>query len=373
MTIHLQHRLLRHRRQPAARRQQGFTLVELMVALVIALILLVGLGSLFVSNIRSRTELDKYSRQLENGRYALYTMSSDFASAGYYGSMSTDTFEGQIPTLCPTEATQLGYQLPANTEDKAKLPLPVYVPDAAPTCVTNAKAGSPIVLLTRVSSNAVAPADATANETYVQASNCESDNQSFAIGVAADGGNSATFPLLQKGCEAGKLAAVRKVVHRLYYVSTCHDCTDGKADDIPTLKVVDYAGKNTATVTAVAEGIEELRVDYGIDMDANGSPDCYVSNPNSPPTAEIAEAVCPKTTPEYVWTDGLKNWQNVVTLRLHVLARTIDPTAGWSDNKTYEMGLDGTQGPFNDTYKRHAYITTVRLNNVAGHREGAAP
>jgi type IV pilus assembly protein PilW len=59
---------------------------------------------------------------------------------------------------------------------------------------------------------------------------------------------------------------------------------------------------------------------------------------------------------------------NVVTVRIHVLARSLEPTQGYSDTKTYTLGT-GTMGPFGDGFKRHVFTTTVRLINPAGRRE----
>ena len=53
----------------------GFTLVELMVGITLGLFLLIGLTSLMVSNVQTRSELDKSSRQIESGRYAIQLLS----------------------------------------------------------------------------------------------------------------------------------------------------------------------------------------------------------------------------------------------------------------------------------------------------------
>jgi type IV pilus assembly protein PilV len=52
-------------------RSSGFTLVELMVAMAIASVLLVALAAMFVNTSAARGEMDKASRQIETGRYAM--------------------------------------------------------------------------------------------------------------------------------------------------------------------------------------------------------------------------------------------------------------------------------------------------------------
>jgi len=65
--------------------QQGLNLIELMVAMAISMVLLLGITSLIVSQNDSRNELEKASRQIENGRYAMQLLGTDLRQAGYYG------------------------------------------------------------------------------------------------------------------------------------------------------------------------------------------------------------------------------------------------------------------------------------------------
>jgi type IV pilus assembly protein PilW len=194
--------------------------------------------------------------------------------------------------------------------------------------------------------------------------------------VVANGGGA--FTLQQKDCSAANPAGVRKIVQRVYYVSTCNVCTGAGADTTPTLKMAEYVN-GAMTVTPLVEGIEDVELDYGIDYDdptstpalvGNGSPACYTSDPANPPATEIAASICPASTPAYDWSSASRNWANVVAVRIHVLARSTDPTVGWADARTYDMGLaEGSVGPFGDAYKRHVYSTLARLNNISGQRE----
>ncbi|HSH53582.1 MAG TPA: prepilin-type N-terminal cleavage/methylation domain-containing protein, partial [Methylotenera sp.] len=65
--------------------QQGFSLVELMVSVAIGLLLLSALATLFVSQSKTRMELDKENRMIDNGRYALDLLSENLSMAGFYG------------------------------------------------------------------------------------------------------------------------------------------------------------------------------------------------------------------------------------------------------------------------------------------------
>jgi type IV pilus assembly protein PilW len=64
----------------------------------------------------------------------------------------------------------------------------------------------------------------------------------------------------------------------------------------------------------------------------------------------------------------------VVTAKLHLLSRTLEPSAGYTDVKTYKLGLDATgapitAGPFNDGYRRNVYTAAVRIVNPSARRD----
>ena len=65
--------------------QQGLTLVELMVALVISLFLLGGVIQIFVSNKQVYRVQDASARIQESGRFGLHFLASEIRMAGYMG------------------------------------------------------------------------------------------------------------------------------------------------------------------------------------------------------------------------------------------------------------------------------------------------
>jgi type IV pilus assembly protein PilW len=58
-------------------------------------------------------------------------------------------------------------------------------------------------------------------------------------------------------------------------------------------------------------------------------------------------------------------------VQINVLARNQTVTQGYTDTKTYTLGLTAAGaanvvGPFNDGFKRHTYSSVARLYNPAG-------
>jgi type IV pilus assembly protein PilW len=204
----------------------------------------------------------------------------------------------------------------------------------------------------RADSTVTAVGSLDANEVYIQANADPNQalNPIIKLGVAAN------FTLFNK--DATTAAPIRKYHVHIYFVSPCSVpagggsvCT-GAADDggrpRPTLKRLELkkvGGALAWEIAPLVEGIENLQIDYGIDTDGDGAPNgAYVT--------------APATVPE---------WQNVVAVRLNVLARNLEPKDG-ADTKQYDMGVAGLITP-GDNYRRHVYNAVVRIVNPSARRE----
>lgn len=71
--------------RPGITRNRGFTLVELMIAMTMGLVLVAGLGYVFLSSNQSYRGLDATSRVQENARFAFETITNDVRMAGFTG------------------------------------------------------------------------------------------------------------------------------------------------------------------------------------------------------------------------------------------------------------------------------------------------
>ncbi len=331
--------------QPAIRHllrhQAGMSLVELMVSIAVGLILLAGITTLIGRQSSAREELEKASREIENGRYATQLLREDIQHAGFYGEYSP--VSGVAATTVPADpcnltagSTNSGWD---TTTTPVTVPAPIYGyaaqasdPTTATTCgLTNYKSNTAILVVRRTGTVPVAAASAVAGTTYLQVPQCLTTTP-FALGTSG-------FTLQQKDCT--NLAPLHAYIVRVYYVSTCDVCG---SDTIPTLKVVESTN-GTKTIIPLVEGIENMEFDYGIDNDGDGAPDAYTATP------------------------AATDWPNVMAIRINLLARNNDLTTGYQDNKTYSLGGAGTVGPFNDNYKRHAYSELVRVINPSARRE----
>ena len=332
--------------------QLGMTLVELMVSITIGLFLVLGLVTLFASMSSTRSELDKSSRQIENGRYAIQMLSDETRHAGYYGSLvnspALPSSVTSLPDPCSTDLTVI--------RNSMGLPIQGYAGAASATtlsagnlgCLTNYMANTAVLVVRRASTN-VGFSSASFN---IQVSGCAGDAAPYLVLGDSTAGNFTLHKNISPGCTpitGAALADITPYLTRIFFVSSCSTLTSSGAcnDSVPTLKRIDIAPAGRTT-TPLVEGIEDIQFDYGIDSSLDGAPDLYTSSATPTPTS-------------------LTDWQNVMTLRIYVLARNLDQTAGYTDTRTYQLGPVS----FNPggAYKRHAYSELVRINNPAGRRE----
>ena len=216
-------------------------------------------------------------------------------------------------------------------------------------CTPNYLAGTDVVIVRRLHTEPVAATGlaGTPNQVFVQISECKDDdtNTPFLVDL---GKNSANFKLKQLDCV--KTADVRRFREQLYYV---RDYSVTVGDGIPTLVRVELDGDGASVLSSavpLVEGIENLKVDWGVDTDGNGSPDAWKR--------------CDTTTPCVA-----ADWSNVTAAKIYVLSRNLEPTTGYKDDKKYSIGLSGATAETNDSYKRHVYSAVISLPNRTGPRE----
>ncbi len=165
----------------------GLSLVELMVALTIGMLLLAGLVAIFMNSSEANRELRKTAQQIENGRFAIASISQDLRLAGFYGHFhELPPAPAALPDPCEVANTN-------NLHDALAYPVQGYraadlttVADVTgTTCIdkqllnaANLKAGSDILVIRRASTAALAPTATTVlNEVYVQATGKQAEIQ----------------------------------------------------------------------------------------------------------------------------------------------------------------------------------------------------
>ncbi len=384
-------------------RSTGFSLIEMMIAMTIGLLLLSGLVMIFVNSSDTNRELQKTAQQIENGRYAIDVVSQDLRLAGFYGhlhDLGAITLPA-TPDPCDSSNTVVGAAGDTDLLRALRFPVQGYrgtidasnaAADAAAgiggtSCgglltAANLRAGSDVLVIRRADTNALTAADTTtSNGFYIQASGTAAEIQlggGGAIGncpTAAEhckaDGSTASALKLANGASPAPAAPIRRLHVRVYFVAPCSigsaasgACTGAAGEDtIPTLKRLELTTPGSITIVPLVEGIEYFKVEYGVDTGP-----ILAVNVN---TGYIGDG----TVDRYYQIPP--DWTTVIAAKVYLLARNTEPTADFTDSKTYQLGsaaaTDNITVPLatgaNAKYKRHVYTAAVQVVNLAGRRE----
>ena len=81
-------------------------MIEIMIAMVIDLVLLIAITAFIINQSNLSNELYKSSRQMENGRYAMFLLQQDINLAGFYGAWEPpSTQPSALPDPCSITPT----------------------------------------------------------------------------------------------------------------------------------------------------------------------------------------------------------------------------------------------------------------------------
>ena len=340
----------------------GFTLVEIMIALTLGMIVVAALVIVFSNASATRHEVDRTSRQVENGHYAMQVLADDVRHAGYFAEFKPDVLATPAakPDPCATAITDLKTALPLQVQG-------YYNPASAsiPTCLSDVRSGTDILVIRRTSTCIRGTTDCDgplAGTPYFQASLCGSATE-LASNNSSDwyALDTADASLTRTKRDCATAADIHRYQTRIYFIAN----NDLAGDGIPTLKRAELGatgGTTAFTIVPVAEGVENMQIEFGLDLDNDGAPDVFTADPDN---YSCAGSAC------------VANWRNVMAARLNLLVRSTETTPGYIDAKVYVLGkkADGTDNRFpasgtgyGDAYRRHVYQAEVRLNNPAVRR-----
>lgn len=355
-------------------RMRGFSLVELMVAIAISLLLLMGVVALFISSRASYETTERLSRIQENGRFALDQFATDVRSAGFLGCVRPTIglrrgdylistvidenaanpdmrwnfaepargFDGTGSTFAPTMTGGNLSPAPSATGDVLVLRIPrrevraieLTEPQVAPT--------DPLRVGT-IDSMPVAAGDTAV------ISDCEGRAFFQVTGYTPATGELAhaqvgavlTADPATPGNDSNSLAhpfkegsQILPVVTMIYYLAP-------SAGDATRMSLWRKTG-GAVNSDEIAEGIDRLEIQYGIDNTADGRADTFVN------------------------ADGVTDWASVYTLQVALLARSPEEYGTETDNQTYVLFSGPTlvqAGPFTDRNQRKVFTATVAMRN----------
>jgi type IV pilus assembly protein PilW len=318
-----------------SRRQRGVSLVELMIAMTLAMVLSAAVLTVFANNRHGYTQGENVQRMQDDARHALREITFEISMAGHYGDLlipASVTPDGALSLTkdCgPAGSPEWMYQA---TQPGTNQFLSVVALDNATTasaaanftCITAAefRAGTDVVSIKRVAGNRAGAL--TNGQVYLR--------------------TNGTVGLLYQEPLVGAPAIPVPVPNSaweyrpsIYYI---RNYVNTPGDGIPTLcKKVLRGATPGMTTECLAAGIEDLQVEYGIDTTDDGFANVYMPSPT------------------------LANMQSVVSARVSLLARTTDIDTRYANDKTFSLSNAVAYTP-NDSFHRRVFSTTVSIQNI---------
>ena len=370
-------------------RQQGLSLVELMVAMVLGLILSAGIIQLFVGSKQTYRFHDAMSRVQENARFAIDALSYDLRMAGDMGCSSyvqninntLRTGAGFTPSTFNPGAGIQGWEA-LGTGAGATFNLPAYnaaVQEAGGAGNANwptsggaeldintwSVPGSDIVRIWRgldnlATINSISPGAAQtvlnvtpnaniSDDDILLLTDCQSSDWVQACNVQPVGSGASINAVLSSGCSPGNVTTAPlltqpggqlvKLESFIYYVGKRND----DANSPPGLfrRALGVVGGNAAMAGApeeVVEGVESMQVLYGVDTDGD------------------------RTVDQYVTADLVGDWATVLSVQIALLMVANETSDDITGAASYSLG-DVTANAANDRRLRQVFHNSITLRN----------
>jgi type IV pilus assembly protein PilW len=308
------------------RRQRGFTVVELMIALVLGLLLIAGAIALFVQTKRNFVQDEQITRMQENARVAMSMLTRDLQMADFWGGMQSSA------------AIQLDDDLSITADCGTNWAYDTAQPLEYLSAATAATAAARFTCLDASSLHVVGPGANVLAVKRVQGTPVEdTDTEDGTVYLSTNGTAGLLYgaPLMAMADEGARQWAY---IAHVYFIANSNG-----TPMLTRMRLRPGAPTMEREPGDLAEGIEHFVVQFGIDNDGDGIANQYVSNP------------------------GPAIGNSAVSARVFVLVRSRDPIAGYTNAKEYQMGAQ-TLPAFNDGFYRRVYTTTVALRNPANMR-----
>ncbi len=319
-------------------KQHGLTMIELMIALVIGAILLVGAISVY-SNSRATYRLNESMARLqENARFAMTQMEPDLRLASYWGlNNRADTIgrrKGQADQLGAI-ASDCADRWYIDVERPVEGANGTNAPYAGCIAAGNYQPGSDILVVRHASAEPLTVLD---NDRL----HLQSDRTRGTLFVGG---------LIPPGFAPPPISTTHALLASAYYIAP----TSPTLGNIPSLRKRTLVRGPALRDEEVIPGVEDMQVQYGIDVDAVGTPgygavDRYVNADNS-----LLDETAPGYDPD----------TRIIAIRLWLLLRTEQAEQGHTDTSGYQFA-DRVIAPPNDGFRRLLVSKTIQLRNLRG-------
>ena len=300
----------------------GFSIIELLIATMLALLLVTAILNVTLQGSRLSQQLRLRNEILENGRYLINSMDDEISHAGYYGPLDLAKISGSVKAdLCSgidTDAIGNTLNFPVDGLDNVPANYRVcrgerVLPKSDVLVIRHAKK-TPITVGQSL----------IGTQHYIQALG---DQYIIDRGV-----NAVAFSLRQK--DSGIVAPIRSWQQAIYYVSENN-----------VLKRRRLLRGKYSPSEPLAEGVDDFQIMYGIARPDNSR--------NVAQGRSVDFVSLPAT---------IDDWKNIVAIKYYFLLSSTETYNPLVSNRSYRYA-DKLAISFNDNKKRRLFSGYTRLRN----------
>lgn len=279
---------LPQRRLLTVKSQLGLSLFELLIAMVIGLFLLIGITTSYLSSKKSSVTRTQLSILEDNGRAALEILTSTLQHTGYRSN-------NLVPIANP------------------------FMSDGRPSSVSCGTGFNSVL----------APLEFPEN--VISNSSSASGDSGDSIGVFYLGDDVLNVDCngepLPAACRVGGNAAIQAHrIHNAFFI--------GSNDELQCV-----GSQSTGEIT-IAEGVENMQILYGMDIDDSKSVNRYVNS-----------------------DDVGSDWGQVISIQIAILVRSMDEVKTRPESKSFTLLNTQVDTP-NDRFQRAVFTTSINLRNL---------
>lgn len=322
--------------------QQGMTLIEMMVSMVIGMFLILGAVTVYTQGRQNYQTNEHIARLQENLRFAMSVLEPDVRLAGYWGLTNRipdpdAEVAGLVVTCDGNDVTDWALDVGFTIEAFNNIPLG----DTADVMADCAAFGDGVVantdiLLTRHASAVAMP---------LNAGSIQLESGIEAIEFFDDGNEPPEFLTVD-----AQQKTIRDLVVNVWYISADSDSMAG----VPSLRRRTLNGNEMVDEEVIA-GVENMQIQFGIDTDAT------VDASNRPNIERYVDAEDPLLSSIST---------SIVSMRLQLLVRATDAEQGHVErggNADWEgyVPLDGGLAAYKptDNFRRVQASKTIYVRN----------
>jgi type IV pilus assembly protein PilW len=334
--------------------QKAFSLVEFMISITIGSILTLGIIGVYNSSKKNYVVQEALARLQENGRYTTYYINKHLRMAGYQGCINSNNLT--LNNIVKNPTTQVSFDMPLSGYHGGDGSWTPALP--ANLTAANIKPGTDVIEIRYATDLGVRLAQAMANSNsamvlddpdgdgderegiaqndIIMITDCETGD------IAAAGGNENANSISISASNNNTTSLSKaydtdvKILRYNYIAIYVKDSgrTNTSGEPIFSLASQDINGNESI----LADGVEDLKVSYGVDTTGDGSADSFLS----------AQQIT-----------NNNQWGDVLNVRVEQLLNSVESVS--TEGQSYEF--DGATLDADDRLLRRQWHSVISVRN----------